>query len=449
MPSLLTMNIVDGSVLLDLVAVSLLALVYLMLRYRPGVDLSGRPRWRRWGFVASTAAACGALLGVLIIIVFEQVLNAFGVPLEWDIRGWFIGAVSAMAVAVANLWKSRWWRKTIAGLGVVIFALTASVAINASYGFNPTVASLLNVDVGHKIVLTDEHPTPTADPVAAATPPPPPKPLWQTWTPPAGMPAAGQLGTVSIPGTTSGFVARPAYLYLPPAALVPDPPALPIVIAMMGQPGGPDSANLYLDSLNALAAAHNGLAPIVLTVDQIGSPLSDPLCIDSPRGHAYSYVITDVLSWVQHNLHVAQGTHNWTVAGYSNGGECALSFGAKHPEFFGSILDVSGEIGPSLGSVATTLQVGFGGDQAWYDREQPLNIMAATHYADMVAVFTHGSTDTYFVAEQDQAETAADAAGMSTIRLIGTGVGHRSDAIKYGFPAGIAALYSRWELAAP
>ncbi|MES2170048.1 MAG: hypothetical protein V4479_04915, partial [Actinomycetota bacterium] len=159
MPSLLTMNIVDGSVLLDLVAVSLLALVYLMLRYRPGVDLSGRPRWRRWGFVASTAAACGALLGVLIIIVFEQVLNAFGVPLEWDIRGWFIGAVSAMAVAVANLWKSRWWRKTIAGLGVVIFALTASVAINASYGFNATVASLRNVDVGQTVQSSFSAPT--------------------------------------------------------------------------------------------------------------------------------------------------------------------------------------------------------------------------------------------------------------------------------------------------
>ncbi|MCU1415469.1 MAG: S-formylglutathione hydrolase FrmB [Microbacteriaceae bacterium] len=446
MPSLITLNIVDGSVLLDLLAVSLLALVFLLVRHQPRSPLGER---RRWAFVAATGGACGALLATLIIILFTQVLNVFGVPLEWDIRGWFIAALAAMGVAVVNLWHSRWWRKVIAVIGVLAFGLTASVAINASYGFNPTVASLLNINVGHKIVISkqEQQPVVAAEPNPLKPPPAPPKPLWQTWTPPADMPAVGQLGTVTVPGTVSGFGARPAYLYLPPAALVADPPTLPIVIAMMGQPGGPDSANLYLDSLNAIANAHKGLAPIVLTIDQIGSPLSDPLCIDSPRGHVYTYVITDVLSWVQHNLHVAQGPHNWTVAGYSNGGECALSFGAKHPEFFGSILDVSGEIGPSLGDTATTLRIGFGGDQAFFDREQPVNIMAATHYDDMVAVFTSGSTDTYFGAEQNQAQAAAAAAGMTTVRLVGPGVGHRSDAIKFGFPAGISALYQRWGLA--
>jgi pimeloyl-ACP methyl ester carboxylesterase len=447
MPSLLTVNIIDGSVLLDLISVSFLTLIYLLWRYRPETGFSGQRR--HWALTVSTGAACGALVAVIVIIICDPVLNVFGVPLEWDIRGWVIGGMTAVGVAVVNLWGSRWWRKVIAALGAIVFLMTTSVAVNASYGFNPTIASLFNINVAHKIVLAHEHPTPTASPVAAATPPPPPLPLYQTWSPPAGMPTVGQLGTVTIPATASGFVARPAYLYLPPAALVPNPPALPIVIAMMGQPGGPDSVNLYVNSLNALAAAHNGLGPIVLTVDQIGSPLFDPLCIDSPRGHVYTYVITDVLSWVQHNLHVAQGPHNWTIAGYSNGGECALSFGAKHPEFFGSILDVSGEIGPSLGDVATTVRVGFGGDQGWYNREQPLTIMSQTHYDDMVAVFTHGSNDTYFGAEQNQAEAAAQAAGMHTISLVGAGVGHRSDAIKYGFSAGIAALYSRWELAAP
>jgi poly(3-hydroxybutyrate) depolymerase len=449
MSSLLTLNIVDGSVLLDLIAVSILALVILLVRFQPRASVGGRRGWRRWTFVVSTAAACGALVAVLIMIVCTQILNIFGVPLEWDIRGWFIGTLAAMAVAVVSLWRSRWWRKVIAVVGLVIFALTGSVAINASYGFNTTVASLLNINVGHKIKLVKKEPVVVADPNPLKPPPPAPKPIWQWWTPPAGMPAVGQLGEVTIPATASGFVARPAYLYLPPAALVPDPPSLPIVIAMMGQPGGPDSSALYLDSLNAIAAAHKGLAPIVLTIDQIGSPTFDPLCIDSPRGHVHTYVMTDVMTWVQQNLNVARGRQNVTVAGYSNGGECALSFGSKHPDVFGSILDVSGEIGPSLGDVADTLRIGFQGDTAFYDREQPLNIMAATHYDDMMAVFTSGSADTYYSAEQDQAQAAATAAGMTTVRLVGAGIGHRSDAIKYGFPAGISALYQWWGLSGP
>ena len=41
-------------------------------------------------------------------------------------------------------------------------------------------------------------------------------PLYETWTPPDGMPATGQQGTQVIPATESGFDARPAGIYLPP-----------------------------------------------------------------------------------------------------------------------------------------------------------------------------------------------------------------------------------------
>jgi len=38
---------------------------------------------------------------------------------------------------------------------------------------------------------------------------------------------------------------------------------------------------------------------------------------------------------------------------------------------------------------------------------------------------------------------------MTTRRFIGPGVGHRSDAIVFGVPVGLAELYPRWELSAP
>jgi len=251
-----------------------------------------------------------------------------------------------------------------------------------------------------------------------------------------------------IPPTVSAFRARPAYLYLPPAALVAEPPALPVLIMMMGQPGGPESSKKFQQTLDDFAAAHGGLSPIVLTIDQIGSPANNPLCIDSPAGNVYTYVITDVVNYVKRTLHVAAGRVNWAIGGYSNGGECALSFGAKHPELFGSIVDISGEIGTSLGSVAKTISQGFGGNTAAYEAEQPLTIMMTHHYHDLLAVFTDGANDTYYGPEGATAEAAARAAGMTTARFVGQGVGHRSDAIIYGVPMALPLLYPRWGLEA-
>jgi len=451
MSSLLSLNIIDGTIVTVFSVASIAVLLYLLSRRMPARRVddglpSRRLHLRRWIRAVALSALGGMAVAVAIIVVSEVVLNLFGTPLELDTHAWVVASFAAVGVAVANIWTSRWWRKAIASVAILLFLGTATLGINASYGLNTTVASLLNIEVGRPLAIPKPSPSVTA---IATIPPAPPKPLWQRWTAPPGMPAEGQYGTVTIPNTASGFVARPAYLYLPPAALVPNPPALPILIMMMGQPGGPDSSIKYLPTLNSLATANKGLGAIVLTIDQIGSPAQNPLCIDSPRGNVHTYVMTDVMNYVRQNLHVAAGRQNWAIGGYSNGGECALSFGAKHPDIFGSILDVSGEIGPSLGSPELTLKLGFGGDQARYDEEQPLAIMARTRYSDVLAIFTSGSSDHYYGREVDTAEAAAKAAGMTTRRLIGQGVGHRSDAIVFGVPAGLPDLYTRWELSAP
>lgn len=453
MGSLLSLNIVDGTIVAIFGVASLAMLVYLASHRVPARRADdGLPstwvRRRRWIMVIAFSALGGAAAGVLVIVICEVFLNLFGTPLELDTHAWVVGSFAAVGVAVANIWTSRWWRKAIASAAVILFLATATLGINASYGLNSTPASLMGINIADPLSIPRADPTPKATPSPTAVPIPP-KPLWQRWSPPAGMPATGQYGTVAIPSTASGFVARLAYLYLPPAALVADPPPLPILIMMMGQPGGPDSSGKFLATLNSLAAANRGLGPIVLTIDQIGSPTQNPLCIDSPRGNVHTYVMTDVVNYVRQNLHVADGRLNWAIGGYSNGGECALSFGAKHPEVFGSILDVSGEISPSLGSIDSTVNLGFGGNRSQYDAELPLTIMGNTRYADMLAIFTSGSNDHYYGAEADTADAAAQASGMTTHRIIGQGVGHRSDAIVFGVPAGLPILYPRWELSAP
>jgi S-formylglutathione hydrolase FrmB len=58
------------------------------------------------------------------------------------------------------------------------------------------------------------------------------------------------------------------------------------------------------------------------------------------------------------------------VAGFSEGGTCAIQFGAGFPALFGSIVDVSGQVRPLNGSVTHTVRVGFGGSAAAYRRRQ-------------------------------------------------------------------------------
>lgn len=330
-------------------------------------------------------------------------------------RGWLIALITVVAVLV------------VAGTGVVSLAAThrsASTAPSASTSTStPTISKLPERTVA--------------------------KPLWQSWVPPTDLPATDSYRSVTLPNTASKFAARDAYLYLPPAALVAKPPALPILIMMMGQPGGPEDSAKFRETLDSLAAANKGLGPIVLTIDQIGARTQNPLCIDSPNGNVHTYVMADVINYVRANLHVSSDRRLWAVGGYSNGGECALSFGAQYPQIFGSILDVSGEIGPSLGTPQSTLATGFGGDQARYAAEQPLNILKQHLYPDSFAIFTSGSDDHYYGPEGDTADAAATAAGMTTLRFIGAGVGHRSDAVRFGMPVGLANLYPRWGLTAP
>ncbi|OZB87966.1 MAG: hypothetical protein B7X41_10640, partial [Microbacterium sp. 14-71-5] len=122
-------------------------------------------------------------------------------------------------------------------------------------------------------------------------------PLFETWTPPADLPSEGTVtlltGEERIP-SSAGFAPRDASLYRPPAALVPDPPALPLVVFMMGEPGDPDPS-FVADAMDRLAAAHHGLAPIVIVADQLGSEDGNPACVDSAAyGGVETYFTQDI-----------------------------------------------------------------------------------------------------------------------------------------------------------
>ncbi|MEC5150272.1 hypothetical protein [Cryobacterium sp. GrIS_2_6] len=232
--------------------------------------------------------AAGALAAGLVWLVFVRGLDLFGVSLGHVTYSWVTAAFAAIGLALANLWDTRSLRRLCAALSIALFLLTGALGINAEFGLNRTVGSVFGVSIERPITLTPATGTST---VASSS-----GPLWQSWTPPVDMPATGTTGTQVIPSPLSGFSSRPAGIYLPPAALVPNAPELPLVIMLMGQPRDPDPQYVAA-TLDRDAAQHGGLAPIVIVADQLGDPSADPLCLDTAAyGNAETFLTRDVVN---------------------------------------------------------------------------------------------------------------------------------------------------------
>jgi enterochelin esterase-like enzyme len=345
-------------------------------------------------------------------------------------------------VAINAFWRTRWWTKVTAALTIFAVVAAGLLGINADIGEYHSLRAVFSSQV-RPIALP---PKPSV-----SSPSPDIRPLRQSWTPPPDMPASGQLGAVTIPGVVSKFLARQAVLYLPPAALVADAPPLPVVIVLSGQPGQPmndfESANLH-PMLEAFQKAHNGLAPIVIAPDQLGAPFVNPMCVDSPLGNSATYLTVDVPAWIRSHLHVRADAASWAIGGFSQGGTCAIQLGAAHPDIFGAILDVSGELVPRNGTEQHTIQVGFGGNAAAYERAKPVNILAAhAPYTDMTAIFGVGETDVRYTAWEREVAAAAQSAGMTTSFIVAPGTGHDWHTATYALGAGMRMLCVKFGLA--
>jgi enterochelin esterase-like enzyme len=434
--ALLAIEIINGPLIAVFYIISIAAALYLLLRRPTAI----------WIATALVGILAGAVIGAATVFIVNA-MGTFGEPLPSQAAIWVIVTFAAIALAIVNLWRSRWWRKVIAAVSIIIFALTGTLAINAYYGLNHTVGSMFGVVTG-KAIDGGVGPvnTSTADPT---------KPLWQTWKPPADMPKTGKTGLLTgkdaIPNTLSGFKARDASLYLPPAAQVKNAPRLPFVLLMMGQPGTPDPQ--YIAAvLDTYAAQHEGLAPIVVVADQLGNPSVDPVCADSTKyGKVHTYLTQDVVNWAKTNLNILREPKYWTIAGYSNGGACAFQLAAQSPDVWGNLLDISGDEFPGVETQDATIRDIFGGNKAAFEASKPTSMLAAHKggYTDSDAIFTVGQNDPGFIPGADRNAKAAQAAGMTTTYYVVPGAGHVVDALNGGLTKGFEVLYPRLGLSKP
>jgi S-formylglutathione hydrolase FrmB len=395
----------------------------------------------RWTLAYAIAAVAGAALGFAIAWYVGDVRDAFNVTLIFATRAWFALGVAGIAVAATSLWRARGWRIPLGIASILLFALVGGIGINATVGEFPSVADALGLDTTHALHVTSRKP----HKIESTT-----LPLWKTWNAPAGMPTVGTVGTVTIPATQSHFAARSAIVYLPPAALVAHAPALPVIEFLSGQPGSPQTvidAGQLPEILNAFAASHDGLAPIVVIPDQLGSPQDNPMCLNSGLGNVATYLTVDVPRWIRSHLNVLSARADWTIGGFSEGGTCSIQLGTKNRALFGSIIDVSGQSAPFNGSVAHTIRVGFGGSLAAYRAgTAPALLAAGAPFTTTVGVFTVGQDDTKYGPQSAVVEKAARAAGMRVHAFVSPGTAHDWYTERYGLRVALPVLSARWGL---
>jgi enterochelin esterase-like enzyme len=299
---------------------------------------------------------------------------------------WLGAALVAITLAVARLRPSRWYGRVFTVIAAVVVISSALTATNAYYGLYPTSRAALEVFHNPSVDLPD------SVPVADVLDLPAGKKLADVWTG-AGVPDKGTLSEIEIPGAMK---TRPAWIYLPPAYAAKPRPRLPVLVLLAGQPGSPRDwydAGRISDNMDEFARAHQGLAPIVVMPDSIGSLTANPLCLDSKLGQSETYLTRDVPKWIKERLTVDERREAWTVAGLSHGGTCSLQLAVRAPDVYGNFIDLSGQREPTLGTRAETVKAAFGGDEAAFVRVNPLDILAKQQFPQTSGVIVAGKDD--------------------------------------------------------
>jgi S-formylglutathione hydrolase FrmB len=355
---------------------------------------------RRAGWLGTVAGQL--VLAVAVMAVVDVAIRWSGVlPYRFPRSFYAWWGLTAFAALVARAgWRRASARRRLASVAAV--ACTAALAatlINLHYDFYPTLGSIFGP------VSRDEQ---TQARLAGL----------QARVRAAGqLPQRGTVLTVDPPATTSHFPHRAGFVYLPPIWFTSARPSLPAVLMVAGNPGLTSDwirAGLADRTADRFAAAHGGLAPVLVFADQNGSDLGDTECVDGPRGNAETYLTVDVRRWAIATLGVAADPNRWAVAGLSEGGSCALTLVLRHPDLFRTFGDFSGDLGPSLGSRAQTLHDLFGGSVQALQAHQPLALLAQRSYPELAGWFEVGENDPGPLAAVRRLVPAAQAAGIDT-----------------------------------
>lgn len=357
-----------------------------------------------------TTLVTAVALTVASAYLARDVLLLFPDRLPFVVDLWVGAAFFAAILAVSVVMSCRRWRA--GGMAVVAASLvwaTCANQINGVYAAYPTPRDVIGLTPRDDIPLPPKqaHMLPQA---VTGT-------LESYWRLPRQLATSGKLTSAMIPGRISGFSARAAKIYLPPAYFAQPPPRLPVLVLLSGQPGMPQdwlSAGKLARTMDRFVKAHHGLAPVVVVPDATGSQFADPLCLNSPRGNVDAYLAVDVPAWIGAHLSVDTRPSAWAIAGASYGGTCALQLATNHPGQYPTFIDIAGSAEPTLGDRRRTVTEAFAGDEAAFRRVNPLDLLRMQRYPFSAGAIVIGVADSATKADARSVFEATKAAGMSS-----------------------------------
>ncbi len=365
MLSPLDLSLVNGPIPIAATVAAAVALTYLAIR-------KTRTWWTR--VLPIVVLAC-AVVAFGLSFVVDHVWKPWPEPLPVILTVWVGAVLTALALAAVRLRSGRWYGRVFGVLLALGVATSAMVATNAHFGQYPNMRAVLDVFRNDRVELNEAAPPPSGVLEVPAG-----KKLADVWKRPAELPDKGTVSEATIPGT---FAARPAWIYLPPAYATTPRPKLPVIVLMAGQPGSPRDwfdGGRIVDNMDAFAREHDGLAPIIVVVDQLGSTTANPLCLDSALGKSETYLAHDVPAWIKQRLTVDERREAWTVAGFSHGGTCSVQLAVRAPDVYGNFIALAPQHEPTLGSRQETVRAAFGGDEAAFVRVNPMDIIARQRF---------------------------------------------------------------------
>lgn len=282
-----------------------------------------------------------------------------------------------------------------ASILVVVSLLFSLTQVNDYYRAYPTIGSLYgqvsNPGTNQDQVIVQYNPTQNG---------PAPQASIEAFLTSLNAHTNGKLFKVSIPGKVSGFDARSGYVYEPAIALADSSIKLPVLILLAGIPGGPVnwiSGGGLEATADAFAKQHDGITPLIFSVDDTGSAINDTECVNSARGNVETYLAVDVPNYIKSHFSVLTSSNNWAIGGLSMGGMCAVMLALRHPNVYHDFLDFGGEIGPEIGTKAHTISTLFHNSISDYDAHLPYNLLKARNapwqYRGMGGFFADGNED--------------------------------------------------------
>lgn len=399
-------SLLEGPLPIVVVGVGMCALGYLFLR--PSM---------RWWLLALLAAGFAALVAFggawLVVNVFSLVPEKFPTTVVAAVAVGLWAVILACTTAIPALGARR-RRRVFAVMAALLVVAAASIHINSYFGSVPTVASLIRPTSALPEGLPEGAIRPEVERFMGT-------PVTARWSSQAmseaALPAVGEFRSATIPGTVSGFVARNAVVYLPPAYFAPQRPVLPVLVLVSGQPGSPqgwlESADLR-GALDSYSREHQGIAPVVVIPDPNGSDLANTMCMDSTIAKADSYMSVDVPNWITSSLDVDSNHAHWAIGGYSFGGTCAVQMATRHPSIYPTFAAFSPEREPALAmDRAVTVKRAFNGDDGAFAALLPLTLLAERSYPQSHGWFAAGASDPVHLANAEVLAGAASQAGMT------------------------------------